>query len=170
MLDMKDKQKSYDLALARIRDLIAGETDWIAILATVVCELHYSFDSFAWTGFYRVVEPGVLKVGPYQGTHGCLTIPFGRGVCGAAARTRQTQVVPDVTRFPGYLACSASTRSEIVVPVFSTAGDLLAVLDVDSDRLNAFDEIDRVNLEEICRIVGAAARPDNAPGPGRPSV
>ncbi len=164
------KQEVYDLALRHIRDLIAGETDWIAILATVVCELHHRFDHFDWTGFYRVVEPGVLKVGPYQGTHGCLTIPFTRGVCGAAARTRQTHLVPDVTRFPGYLACSTSTRSEIVVPVLASAGDLIAVLDIDSDRLDSLDEIDRVNLEETCRIVGAAARPNNASGLGRPLV
>jgi L-methionine (R)-S-oxide reductase len=162
MLDMKDKQQSYDLARTRIRDLIAGETDLIAIMATVVCELHRGFDYFDWTGFYRVVAPGLLKIGPYQGPHGCLTISFDRGVCGAAARLGRTQIVPDVTRFPGYIACSASTRSEIVVPVFAPPGDLLAVLDVDSDRLDAFDEIDAAHLEEICRMVGAAGRRDNA--------
>jgi L-methionine (R)-S-oxide reductase len=151
---MKDKQQSYDLVLTHIRDLIAGETDLIAVMATVVCELHHSLDYFDWTGFYRVVAPGLLKVGPYQGSHGCLTISFDRGVCGAAARLRQTQLVPDVTRFPGYIACSAATRSEIVVPVLSPAGDLVAVLDVDSDRLHAFDEIDAAHLEEICKMVG----------------
>jgi L-methionine (R)-S-oxide reductase len=151
---MKDKQQSYDLVRAHIRDLIAGETDSIAVMATVVCALHHGFDYFDWTGFYRVVAPGLLKVGPYQGSHGCLTISFDRGVCGAAARLRQTQLVPDVTRFPGYIACSAATRSEIVVPVLSPAGDLVAVLDVDSDRLHAFDEIDAAHLEEICKMVG----------------
>ena len=158
---MNDKQQVYDVALAHIRDLIAGETDLIAIMATAACELHNSFDYFDWTGFYRVVAPGLLKIGPYQGPHGCLTISFDRGVCGAAARLRRTQIVPDVTRFPGYIACSAATRSEIVVPVFSPAGDLLAVLDVDSDQLNAFDEIDAANLEQIGRMVGAAGRRDN---------
>jgi L-methionine (R)-S-oxide reductase len=151
---MKDKQQSYDLVRTHIRDLIAGETDLIAIMATVVCELHHGFDYFDWTGFYRVVAPGLLKIGPYQGSHGCLTITFERGVCAAAARLRRTQIVPDVTRFPGYIACSAATRSEIVVPVLSPAGDLGAVLDVDSDRLQAFDEIDAANLEEICQMVG----------------
>jgi L-methionine (R)-S-oxide reductase len=159
---MQDKQRSYDLAQTHIRDLIAGETDLIAIMATVVCELHHSFDHFDWTGFYRVVAPGLLKIGPYQGPHGCLTISFDRGVCGAAARLGRTQIVPDVTQFPGYLACSAATRSEIVVPVFSPAGDLLGVLDVDSDRPSAFDEMDAANLEEISRMVGAAGRRDGA--------
>jgi L-methionine (R)-S-oxide reductase len=154
---MKDKQQSYDLVRAHIRDLIAGETDSIAVMATVVCALHHGFDYFDWTGFYRVVAPGLLKIGPYQGSHGCLTISFDRGVCGAAARLRQTQLVPDVTRFPGYIACSAATRSEIVVPVLSPAGDLVAVLDVDSDRLHAFDEIDAAHLEEICKMVGIVA-------------
>jgi L-methionine (R)-S-oxide reductase len=159
---MKDKQQSYDLVLARVSELIADETDLIAVMATVVCELHHSFDYFDWTGFYRVVEPGALKIGPYQGTHGCLTISFDRGVCGTTARLRRTQIVPDVTRFPGYIACSVSTRSEIVVPVLSPAGDFIGVLDVDSDRLNSFDEIDAANLEEICRMVGAAGRRDSA--------
>jgi GAF domain-containing protein len=159
---MKDKQQLYDLARARIGDLIAGETDLIAIMATVVCELSHGFDYFDWTGFYRVVAPGLLKIGPYQGTHGCLTISFDRGVCGTAARLRRTQIVPDVTQFPGYIACSATTRSEIVVPVLSPAGDLMGVLDIDADRLNAFDGIDAANLEEIGRMVGAAGRRDSA--------
>jgi len=159
---MNDKQQSYDLVLARIRDLIAGETDAVAVMATVVCELHHSFEYFDWTGFYRVVGPELLKVGPYQGPHGCLTTSFDRGVCGAAARLRQTQIVPDVTRFPGYIACSGTTRSEIVVPVLAPKGHLVAVLDVDSDQFGAFDEIDAANLEEICRMVGAAGRQDGA--------
>ena len=122
-------------------------------MATVVCELHHAFDYFDWTGFYRVVGPGLLKIGPYQGTHGCLTIPFERGVCGAAARLRKTQIVPDVREFPGYIGCSSSSRSEIVVPVVTPAGDLVAVLDVDSDRLAAFDEVDKINLEKVCSMI-----------------
>jgi len=153
----EDKQAFYDGVLRRIGDLITGETDRIAAMATVVCELHHSFPTFDWTGFYRVVAPGLLKVGPYQGRHGCLEIPFERGVCGAAARLRQTQVVPDVTKFPGHIACSAKTRSEIVVPVFDVAGELIAVLDVDSNQLEAFDEIDRINLEKVCAMVGRNA-------------
>ena len=92
-MNAESKQQSYDAVLCRVRDLIVGETDVIAAMATVACELHHAFDYFDWTGFYRVVEPGLLKVGPYQGTHGCLTIPFDRGVCGAAARLRKTQEI-----------------------------------------------------------------------------
>jgi GAF domain-containing protein len=147
----------YDRTLKRIADLIAGEDDLIAVMATVVCELHHSLDYFDWTGFYRVVAPRLLKIGPYQGTHGCLQISLDRGVCGAAARERKTQLVPDVRNFPGYIACSGSTRSEIVVPVIAPDGTLVAVLDVDSDRLKAFDEIDVANLEKLCMLIGAVA-------------
>ena len=154
-MDAKEKQEAYDLVLPRIQGLIAGETDLIAVMATVACELHHAFDYYDWTGFYRVVESGLLKVGPYQGAHGCLTISFDRGVCGAAARLRQTQIVPDVHAFPGHIACSASTRSEIVVPVIAPDGALAAVLDVDSDQPGAFDETDGTGLGEIkgCREV-----------------
>ncbi|HSW02082.1 MAG TPA: GAF domain-containing protein [Sedimentisphaerales bacterium] len=149
----QDKRQLYNVVLDRVRHLIEGETDLIAVMATVACELHHAFGTFDWTGFYRVVEPGLLKIGPYQGTHGCLTIPFDKGVCGAAARLRKTHVVPDVRRFPGYIACSSSSRSEIVVPVVAPSGRLLGVLDIDSDRLAAFDEIDRIGLEQICSVV-----------------
>jgi len=153
----QDKQKLYDSTLQRIGDLIAGENDLIAVMATVVCELHQSLDYSDWTGFYRVVAPRLLKIGPYQGTHGCLQMSFDRGVCGAAARERKTQLVPDVRKFPGYIACSGSTRSEIVVPVIAPDGTLVAVLDVDSDRLKAFDEIDVANLEKLCMLIGGVA-------------
>jgi L-methionine (R)-S-oxide reductase len=157
-MDVQDKKQSYDTVLGQIRALIAGETDDIAVMATVVCELHRSFEAFDWTGFYRVVKPGLLKVGPYQGRqHGCLQIPFERGVCGAAARRRQTQVVADVREFAGHIACSTATRAEIVVPVLDAAGDLVAVLDIDSNRPDAFDEIDRVSLEKVCAMVGRNA-------------
>jgi L-methionine (R)-S-oxide reductase len=154
-MNAEDKQKLYDSTLQRIGDLIAGEDDLIAVMATVVCELHHSVDYFDWTGFYRVVAPGLLQIGPYQGTHGCLQIPFGRGVCGAAARTRTTQLVPDIRQFPGHIACSSSTRSEIVVPVIAPGDALVAVLDVDSNLLDAFDEVDKANLEKVCALVGA---------------
>ena len=155
-MNAEDKQALYDRAHRDIEALIAGETDAIAIMATVACELHHRFNYFDWTGFYRVVEPGLLKVGPYQGGHGCLQISFDRGVCGAAARERRTQLVGDVTAFPGHIACSSSTRSEIVVPVLDPDGELVAVLDVDSNDLDAFDEIDRVHLERLCRTIGHA--------------
>ena len=130
-----------DLA-ARIRALTEGETDEVALMATMACELHHSDDRFDWTGFYRVVAPDLLKIGPYQGGHGCLVIPFARGVCGAAARTRQTQIVDDVEAFPGHIACSSSTRSEIVLPVIGRDDRLIGVLDIDSDRPDAFDQSD----------------------------
>jgi GAF domain-containing protein len=138
----------------RIESLLDGQTDWIAAMATVACELHHSFAHYDWTGFYRVVAEDRLLVGPYQGPHGCLHIDFDRGVCGAAARTRETQLVPDVDEFPDHIACQSSTRSEIVVPVLTPDDRLLAVLDVDSDTLGAFDEIDQAHLEDLCQMLG----------------
>lgn len=138
---------------ARIRALTERETDEIALMATVACELHHADARFDWTGFYRVVAPSLLKIGPYQGGHGCLVIPFARGVCGAAARTRQTQLVPDVDAFPGHIACSSSTRSEIVVPVLGRGGRLIGVLDIDSNRPDAFTDQDRRALEGMMQDV-----------------
>ena len=123
-------------------------------MATVVCELLNRFDHFHWTGFYRVVGPELLKIGPYQGGYGCLQIPFDKGVCGAAARSRQTQFVADVREFPGHIACSPTTRSEIVVPVIDSKGDLIAVLDIDSDQVDSFDSVDKINLERLCMLIG----------------
>ena len=149
------KQRQYDQVIERIAALIEGETDGIAILATVCCELHAAFTYFHWTGFYRVTAPELLKVGPYQGGHGCLAIPFHRGVCGKAARLKQTQRIDDVTQIDCHIACSSTTRSEIVVPLVSLRGELIGVLDVDSNDLAAFDEIDQTSLERIARMVGA---------------
>lgn len=126
----------------RVRALTAGETDAVTLMATVACEVHHSDDRFDWTGFYRVVRPGHLKVGPYQGGHGCLDIPFDRGVCGAAARTGEVQLVPDVDAFPGHIACASSTRSELVIPVRNARGEIIGVFDIDSDRPDAFTEDD----------------------------
>lgn len=140
---------------AAIDALLEGEDDWIAAMATVACELHAAFAFHHWTGFYRAVSDRLLVVGPYQGGHGCLRIDFDRGVCGAAARTRRTQLVPDVDAFPGHIACSSTTRSEIVVPVLTPDGRLLAVLDVDSDEPAAFGDVDRVALEALCAALGA---------------
>lgn len=136
--------------LARtIAALTAGETDEVALMATLACEIHHADDRFDWTGFYRVTEPGVLKIGPYQGGHGCLVIPFTRGVCGACAREGRTQLVPDVEAFPGHIACSSSTRSELVIPVFGAGGRLIGVLDIDSDQPDAFTEADAKAMEGI---------------------
>lgn len=139
-----------------ILSLTEGETDEVALMATLACEIHHADSRFDWTGFYRVTEPGVLKIGPYQGGHGCLVIPFSRGVCGAAARLCAVQIVPDVEAFPGHIACSSSTRSEIVLPVFGRGGRLIGVLDIDSDRANAFDEADAEALAGILSEVFAA--------------
>ena len=145
----------YPTLAATLRALTEGEEDPVALMATLACEIHHADDRFHWTGFYRVVAPGLLKVGPYQGGHGCLTIPFDRGVCGAAARTGQTQLVPDVEAFPGHIACPASTRSELVIPVRNGAGALLAVLDIDSDLPDAFTPQDAAALESILAEVFA---------------
>ncbi|PYE84938.1 GAF domain-containing protein [Pseudoroseicyclus aestuarii] len=138
---------------ARIAALAEGEDDEVALMATLACELHHADDRFDWTGFYRVTAPELLKIGPYQGGHGCLTIPFARGVCGAAARTGEVQIVEDVEAFPGHIACSSSTRSEIVLPVFTGSGRLIGVLDIDSDRPAAFDARDAAALNAILRQV-----------------
>jgi len=145
----------YQEVCVRLEALLDGEDDWIAALSTVVCELHGAFAHYDWTGFYRVTAPALLTVGPYQGGHGCLRISFDRGVCGAAARSRVTQRVDSVADRPDHIACSATTQSEIVVPVLAPDGQLLAVLDVDSDRPAAFDDVDQQALEAICRELGA---------------
>ncbi len=139
----------YDLLAKTISSLTEGETDAVALMATVACEVHHSDDRFDWTGFYRVTEPGVLKIGPYQGGHGCLVIPFERGVCGAAARTGEVQLVPDVDAFPGHIACASSTRSELVLPVRNASGKVVAVFDIDSDQPDAFTQQDALNLDAI---------------------
>lgn len=146
----------YDRLAKTIGALTGGETDPVALMATVVCEVHHADDRFDWTGFYRVTEPELLKIGPYQGGHGCLKIPFARGVCGAAARTGKAQIVADVETFPGHIACAASTRSELVLPVRNRAGDLIAVFDIDSDMPNAFTETDAREMGEILASVFSA--------------
>jgi len=145
------KSEQYERALGHLRSLVEGETDEIAVMATIVAELQHGLEHFDWTGFYRVVAPGLLKIGPYQGGHGCLTIPFERGICGRCAREMKTLIVPDVTQVADHIACASSTRSEIVVPVLDGAGRLRAVLDVDSDTAAAFDATDAHHLEEVCR-------------------
>lgn len=133
----------------QIESLCHGETDAVALMATMACELHQAHPLSDWTGFYRVTGPELLKIGPYQGGHGCLVIPFSRGVCGAAARTGQAQIVPDVDAFPGHIACASSTRSELVLPVWNRAGRLLGVLDLDSNTPAAFEQQDADQLAAI---------------------
>lgn len=136
----------YPEITASIRALTQGETDAISLMATVVCEIHNAHPFADWTGFYRVTAPEILKIGPYQGGHGCLVIPFSRGVCGASARTGQVQNVPDVEAFADHIACAASTRSELVVPVWNGRGRLLGVLDIDSNTPAAFTKADEAWL------------------------
>jgi GAF domain-containing protein len=136
-----------------VASLTEGEDDPVALMATLACEVHHADDRFDWTGFYRVVAPDLLKIGPYQGGHGCLVIPFARGVCGAAARTGAVQLVPDVEAFPGHIACASSTLSEIVLPVRDGAGRLIAVFDIDSDQPAAFDGADAEGLGRILQAV-----------------
>lgn len=133
---------------ARCAALTEGETDEVALMATLACEIHHADPRCDWTGFYRVVSPRLLKIGPYQGGHGCLAIPFDRGVCGACARTGEVQIVADVQARADHIACSATTRSEIVLPV-RRGGRLIAVLDIDSNRLGAFEEADARALKAI---------------------
>ncbi|MFO1016853.1 MAG: GAF domain-containing protein [Hyphomonadaceae bacterium] len=148
-----DKTEAYATLRAEIGAVIAGEPSRTARFATAASLLAHAFpDRFFWTGFYLVDEAkgDELVVGPYQGTLGCLRIPFGKGVCGAAAAKRETIIVPDVHAFPGHIACDSRSNSEIVTPVFDSAGALVGVLDVDSTQFDAFDAVDKAGLEAIC--------------------
>ncbi|RJU94450.1 MAG: GAF domain-containing protein [Candidatus Poseidoniales archaeon] len=144
----------HDEVYGRITSILDGEDDWIAAMATVACELHHAFDHYHWTGFYRTTSPGMLKIGPYQGSHGCLYIPFDKGICGAAARTGETQDVPNVHERSEHIACSSTTNSEIVVPVKNSKGEVVAVLDVDSDDFSAFSKQDIELVERVCTWLG----------------
>lgn len=145
------KEKKYKLLTEQIRSLIAGEEDEVAVMANVCAVIHESM-GFWWTGFYRVVNNELL-LGPFQGPVACMHIGFGKGVCGTAWKEQRTVVVPDVEEFPGHIACSSLSRSEIVVPVFSKSGAVVAVLDIDSKDLATFDDTDSRYLEEICRML-----------------
>ena len=149
---MKDlKVEKYELLTAQIKALTEGETDAIAVMVNVCAAVHETM-GFFWTGFYRVKD-GELVLGPFQGPAACMHIGFGRGVCGSAWEQRQTIVVPDVEQFPGHIACSSLSRSEIVVPILSDDGVVHAVLDIDSKELNTFDDTDRRYLEAICKMI-----------------
>jgi L-methionine (R)-S-oxide reductase len=144
-------EECYEAIVAIWKDEGGQALDDIALMATINSILAQHFPHFFWTGFYRVCG-GRLVVGPYIGTVGCLQIEFGRGVCGTAAQQRETIIVPDVNQFPGHIACDPNSKSEIVVPVFDAKGELIAVLDVDADQLDAFDEDDRAGLEKIVKL------------------
>lgn len=146
-----EKSQRYIEIAKEIAAVLSGETNLVSRMATVSNLLHHAFDYYFWTGFYLVdpEKPNELAVGPYQGTLGCLRIPFGKGVCGTAAATRETQIVDDVHAFPDHIACDARSESEIVVPVISKAGELIAVFDVDSNKKAMFDAADKAGLEKI---------------------
>jgi|CXWL01.1.fsa_nt_gi GAF domain-containing protein len=153
-MDDEVEQTRYSRLEEEIDAVIADLLDPIAAMASVACLVKGALPQASWVGFYRVVAPRLLRVGPYQGPLGCLEIGFDRGVCGAAARTGRTQLVPDVHAFPGHIACDDSARSEIVVPVFAPDGTLVAVMDLDSRAPAAFSEADRGPLERIAARVG----------------
>jgi L-methionine (R)-S-oxide reductase len=165
-----DKSDLYRGLRRDLEAVLAGIADDVTAMATCACLLHERISYASWAGFYRVVAPRLLRVGPYQGPLGCLEIPFDQGVCGAAARLRQTLLVADVAAFPGHIACDAAARSEIVAPVFARRGgaggspdnqqdELIAVLDLDSHTLAAFDETDRRGLESIAACLSAFLSP-----------
>ncbi len=152
------KGETYRLVHRQLAALLEGVTDDVAAMATCCSVLHEALDYASWTGFYRVVEPGLLRIGPYQGPPGCLEIRFGEGVCGTAAAERATQLVRDVHAFPGHIACDARARSEIVVPVRGRDGRLAAVLDLDSHAPAAFDDDDQAGLEAVAELMAGYLR------------
>ena len=156
-LSREPKHRAYPELYAYIVAILAGVDDDIAGMATISAMIHHSLGHL-WTGFYRVVEPNLLRVGPYQGSLGCLEIPFGKGVCGTAASERCTIIVPDVSRYAGHITCDARAKSEVVVPVFDRDGALFGVLDVDSERKRAFDQLDADGLERIVRWFAGEGR------------
>jgi GAF domain-containing protein len=158
--DLRDvpKGRAYDELKGHLDAILAGVEDEITAMATIAALVHHAF-GYLWTGFYRVVIPGrLLRVGPYQGSLGCLDIAFGQGVCGNVAAEKKTIVVPDVRQFPGHITCDERSRSEIVVPVLNARGDLIAVFDVDSDRLDAFQSVDQQGLEMLVTWFAATGK------------
>jgi GAF domain-containing protein len=151
--EMETKKEKYELLTEQIKALIEGENDLVAVMANVSAAIHHAM-GFFWTGFYRVVD-GELVLGPFQGPVACMHIGYGRGVCGTSWKQQQSIVVPDVEQFPGHIACSSLSRSEIVVPVFSKSREVVAVLDIDSKELSTFDDTDRQYLEQIVSLINA---------------
>ena len=147
---MTEKERQYNELVPQVAALIKGEHEEMSVLANVAAALHDAFHWW-WTGFY-VVRSGELRLGPFQGPVACMHIGFGRGVCGTAWQRQASVVVPDVEQFPGHIACSSLSRSEIVVPIMAH-GQVVGVLDIDSRELNAFDETDRQYLEQVTRII-----------------
>lgn len=157
MNEKMNKQEQYNEVLPLLAALLEGEHELMSVLSNAAALLHQTFQWW-WTGFYLVRE-GELRLGPFQGPVACMHIAFGRGVCGTAWEQQQTVVVPDVDQFPGHIACSSESRSEIVVPLFDAHHKVIGVLDIDSRELNTFDETDRQNLEQVANIIAQAITP-----------
>lgn len=150
---MEDKRSQYELLCAQVKSLMEGESNVMGVLANITAAMHDTFpDTFFWVGFY-FVKYDELQLGPFQGPVACYHIPFGKGVCGTAWKERKTLIVPDVEAFPGHIACSSLSRSEIVVPIFDEDQRVLGVIDIDSKNLNSFDKTDQEYLEKIASIV-----------------
>lgn len=165
------RQQQYDRLFERLDGLCEGEPDHVAVMGTIAAELYHAFERFSWVGFYRNASRQVLKIGPYQGGHGCLTIPFSKGVCGKCARERAVQNIPDVSKSPHHIACSATTKSELVVPILAGEDQLLAVLDIDWDAPAMFDEIDETNLQRVEKYFQTGGPGDTIdPAPPQPKA
>ncbi len=147
------KEDIYIEVLKNIDSIIDGEMDLIAVMSTISCELYHAFEHYNWVGFYRLVDEKTLKVGPYQGTSGCLTIDIDKGVCGRCAREGEVQIENDVRSIPHHIACSNETESEIVLPVKDKQNKVRAVLDIDATESNSFSEVDRAYLQKICEYI-----------------
>lgn len=150
------KREKYESLLPQIISVVTSERDMIANMANTCAMLHSAF-GFWWTGFYRV-DNDMLVLGPFQGPIACTRIPYGRGVCGTAWAQKQTIVVPDVEQFPGHIACSSASRSEIVVPIMDANGNVMAVLDIDSEHLATFDQTDAMYLEKIAQAIARSSK------------
>ena len=150
---MESKEEIYKSVLERVETLVEGEVDLISVMSTIACEIFNTFDYINWAGFYRMVNETTLKVGPYQGSHGCLEIDIERGVCGKCVREASVQLENDVSKLPFHIACSSETKAEIVLPVLDSTGEVRAVLDIDSVVRGAFDNIDEKYLSKICMLV-----------------
>ena len=145
----QEKKDRYEKVIGTIESMIEGEEDLLATLSTISCELYHAFDHWNWVGFYRRTDARTLKVGPYQGEHGCLTIDIDRGVCGASVREKSIMMIRDVSTVETHIACSLETKSEIVLPIIGSPGTVLAVFDVDSTQIGAFDETDKEYLSKL---------------------
>ena len=148
-----NKESRYLKVIEDLYHLLEGETDEISVMSTISCEVFNAFDEFSWVGFYRLTDTELMKVGPYQGGHGCLVIPFSKGVCGKAATEKMSQLVKDVNALPYHIACSSKTQSELVVPVIDKEGKVRAVFDLDSEIIDYVDDTDLKYVEIICSIV-----------------